>query len=446
MNAIADLGLAVVIVPALVLGAIFLLVYFVRHHLHICEPNEVLIFSGRSHRTTDGRRVGFRVVFGGRTFRVPIVERVDRMDMTLISVPMTIRGAYSEGGIPLSLHAIANVKISGDPSVIGNAIERFLGHSRDEVARVAKETLEGHLRGVIATMTPEEVNEDRLKFTERLTDEAGADLRKLGLQLDTLKIQQVTDDRSYLDSIGRTRIAEIVRAAEVAESDALRASEEAEAAARARGGVARTNAQGIAQQKQNELRQLRAQLEAAARSEEERAEQAAFAARAEAERPLQTIRGELEQLRLEADVTIPADYDRRVSELLAEGDAAVISAKGEAIAGALAEVSAAFHESGEDAMEMIAVQHIDEILEQVADAAASVTSKQVRLLDAGDGSTVAAYADAYPATVAALLARLSDTFGVDFARLLHGGREAAGTPNPERRAAVSGGLDTKDAA
>lgn len=438
MNPI-DIGPAVLVVPAIVLAAVFGLVWLLKHHLHICDPNEVLIFSGRSHRSSDGRKVGFRVVFGGRAFSVPIVERVDRMDMTLISVPMTIRGAYSEGGIPLSVHAIANVKISSDPSVIGNAIERFLGHSRDEVARVAKETLEGHLRGVIATMTPEEVNEDRLKFAERLTDEAGADLRKLGLQLDTLKIQQVTDDRSYLDSIGRKRIAEIVMTAEVAESDALRAAEEAEAHARARGGVARTNAEALVQQKQNELRQFRAKLEAEARSEEERAEQAAYAARAEAELVLQSIRAELERLRLEADVVIPADTGRRVRELLAEGEAAAISAKGHAMAGALREVTSAWRELGDDAMEMVAVQHLDDILEQVASAASSLSSKQVRLLDAGDGKTVAGYAGAYPATVAALLEHLSDTFGVDFAGVLRGESRTA----EERKARES---DARDAA
>ncbi len=419
MNSLPDIA-PVILVPAFVLAALFLVVAFVRRHLHICEPNEVLIFSGRSHKTPDGRTIGFRVVFGGRAFRVPVVERVDRMDMTLISVPMTIRGAYSEGGIPLSVHAIANVKISSDPSVIGNAIERFLGHTRDDVARVAKETLEGHLRGVLATMTPEEVNEDRLKFAERMTDEAGADLRKLGLQLDTLKIQQVTDERSYLDSIGRKRIAEIVRTAEVAESDALRAAEEAEAAARARGGVARMRADAAVQRKQNELRQVQAELEADAKSEEERAEQAAAAARAQAEQELQTIRAELERLRLEADVTIPAKTDRRVRELLAEGEAAVIEARGHAMATALREVTQAWRESGVDAMEMVAVQHLDTIFAQVAEAATAVHSKQARLLDAGDGSTVAAYAGAYPATVAALLARLSETFGVDFTGVLRG--------------------------
>ena len=215
--------------PAIVAVALLVLSMgaLLKRVLRVCKPNELLILSGRRRRDKDGRNVGFRVITGGRVWRIPLLERVDRMDITLVSVPMAISGAYSEGGIPLSVTAIANVKVSSDPEHVGNAVERFLGKRTDEIARVAKETLEGHLRGVLATMTPEEVNEDRLKFAERLGDEAGSDFAKLGLQLDTLKIQQVSDDRSYLDGIGRSRIAEIIREAVVAESNALRNAERA---------------------------------------------------------------------------------------------------------------------------------------------------------------------------------------------------------------------------
>ena len=107
-------------------GLAFLLVLMIiyRYLLRICRPNEILIFSGRKHKAGDGRTVGYRVVFGGRGVRVPVVETVDRMDVSLISVPMAVQGAYSEGGIPLNMHAIANIKVSTDRRFIGNAIEK----------------------------------------------------------------------------------------------------------------------------------------------------------------------------------------------------------------------------------------------------------------------------------------------------------------------------------
>jgi flotillin len=269
-------------------------------------------------------------------------------------------------------------------------------------------------------MTPEELNQDRLKFSRHLEDSAGPDLSKLGLELDVLKIQHVADDGNYLESIGRQRIAEILRTAEVAESDATREAEQSEAAARARGEVAMTNAQAAVQRKQNELRQVKAEVDGDAQSESVRAEAAGQQARAEAELELQKIRGELEQLRLQADVTIPAEIDQQVRELFAAGQAAPIAADGEAMSASLAEVSAAWRESGGRAMDMFVLQHLDQIFGDVADAAKRLKVAQVNLIDGGDGKTIPAYAAAYPATMSALLEQVQKTLGVDIAKVVTG--------------------------
>ena len=410
-------------------AVLFVLIGIYRYLLRICRPNEILIFSGRKHRADDGRLVGYRVVFGGRGMRIPIVETVSRMDVSLISVPIAVQGAYSEGGIPLNVHAIANIKVSTDRRYVGNAIERFLGNSRQEIARVVKETLEGHLRGVLATMTPEELNQDRLKFARQLEASAKPDFDKLGLELDVLKIQHIADDRNYLESIGRQRIAEILRTAEVAESDATREAEQSEAKARARGEIAMTNAQASIQRKQNELRQIKAEVEATARAEEVRAEAAGQQARAEAELELQKVRGELEQLRLEAEVTIPAEVEAQIRELWAAGQAAPIAADGEAMSKSLAEVAAAWRDSEGRAMDMFVLQHLDQIFGDVAQAAGRVKVGEVNLIDGGDGKTLPAYAASYPATVGALLEQVTRTLGIDIPRVITGKT----APNGEER-------------
>lgn len=414
--------LAPIVIPAAAGAIIFFLglVWVLQKFLIVCPPNKVLILSGRQRVGADGREIGFRVVKGGRAFRVPIVETAKWLDMSNISVPMTVTGAYSEGNIPLSVHAVANVKVSSADRFIGNAIERFLGRGRAEIGRVAKETLEGHLRGVLAKMTPEEVNEDRLKFASSLTEEAERDLEKLGLHLDTLKIQHVSDETEYLDSIGRARVAEILRAADIAESDAVRSAKESEAAAMARSQVARTNAEALVLQKENELRQIRADLDAAARSEEERATAAANAARAEAEKELQAIRSQLEELRLAADVTIPAEAERKVRELVAAGRAASIAEDGRATANALAEVAAAWSESKDQAMDMYVLQNLEDIFGKVTDAAKNLKVREVNLIDSGDGATMPAYLSSYPATVAALLGQIRGALGIDISEIISG--------------------------
>jgi flotillin len=420
---------------------ILVLIWTLQKFLIVCAPNRVLILSGRKRVGSDGREVGFRVVKGGRAFRVPVIETAEWLDMTNISVPMSITGAYSEGNIPLTVQAVANVKVANDDTYLGNAIERFLGRGRGEIARVAKETLEGHLRGVLAKMTPEEVNEDRLKFAKSLTDEAEEDLNKLGLHLDTLKIQHVSDDIEYLDSIGRKRVAEVLRAAEVAESDAVRAAKEAEAASMARSQVARTNAEAVIMQRENELRQIRADLDAEAKSEEERALAAALTARAQAEKELQSIRGRLEELRLAADVTIPAEVERRVRELWAAGEAASIAEDGRAMAEALEHVATAWRETEGQAMDIFVLQNLEEIFSRVTNAAKNLKVREVNLIDSGDGATMPAYLASYPAAVASLLTQIERSLGIDITSIISGDKargDAVAKPPAPRPAAPAG--------
>src|SRR5690606_10157355 len=124
------------------------------------------------------------------------------------------------------------------------------GKSREEIRKIAKETLEGNLRGVMASLTPEELNEDKIKFAERLVDEAEEDLGRLGLTLDTLKIQNVWDDVSYLDSIGRIRNSEIQRNAAIAEAEAHALSAVRDASNRRETEIARIEAAKAALQAQ----------------------------------------------------------------------------------------------------------------------------------------------------------------------------------------------------
>ncbi|MEN9215156.1 MAG: flotillin family protein, partial [Gloeomargarita sp. DG_1_6_bins_138] len=193
----------------------------IRNLYYICQPNEVLIFAGTTRWVPSlHRRVGYRLVKGGSSLRMPLFERVLRLDLTNLIIELKVSGAYSKGGIPLKVEGVANIKIAGEEPVIHNAIERLLGKNREEIKRLAKETLEGNLRGVLASLTPQQVNEDKLAFVRSLQDEAEEDLGKLGLVLDTLQIQNISDDVGYLDSLGRKQRADLLRDARIAEAQA----------------------------------------------------------------------------------------------------------------------------------------------------------------------------------------------------------------------------------
>lgn len=398
----------------------------VSRFLHIGRPNEVLIFSGRQRQLADGQSIGYReVVGGGWRMRIPVLEKVERMELSTMPIDIRVTDAYSRGGIPLNVHAVANVKVTSDRRRMNNAIERFLGRDPAEIRRVGKETLEGHLRGVLATLTPEEVNEDRLKFANALVDEAEEDFEKLGLQLDTLKIQNVTDNVMYLDSIGRKRIAEVIRDAEVAESNAKAEAEEVEAQARQVGDVAVQTAETQIVQARNSLRQLRAELEATARSEEEQAEAAALRARAEAETELQEIRKQLEELRLTADVVLPAEAQRQAQALRARGQAASIEESGKAMADVLGLMTETWLRAGPDARDIFLIQQLEEVLRTVTDRVGDLDLGEVTLIDGGDGQALPRHIASFPAMIRQVLEELHASTGVDVTGILSGTTSSA---------------------
>lgn len=134
---------------------------------------------------------GYRVVRAGRVFRVPLIERSDAMDLTPIEVDSWIRGAYTKGGVPVDVRFRARVEIARDEHLVGNAVERFLGRDHEEIGRVARETLEGALRGIAAQLTVDELREDSQKVAAYLGAEAEDDLAKLGLAMQTLHLLDV---------------------------------------------------------------------------------------------------------------------------------------------------------------------------------------------------------------------------------------------------------------
>lgn len=293
---------------AVVFALLVLMLLAVSRLIVIAEPNEAVVLTGR--------RAGYRIVRGGRTFRLPLIERVSRIPLRTIPIEVKVDNAFSRGGIPLEVQGIANVKIASDPpQVFNNAVERLLDLQLQEIHRIAKDTLEGNLRGVLATLSPEEVNEDRLKFANELIEEADADLKRLGLQLDMLKIQNVTDRVGYLESIGRAKNAEILRIASVAEAERHAERLEKEAEAKRRAEVATALAAVAISEAENELRIRRISLE-----------QEAVAA--EAQRQAETREKEAEARR-RAEVA-NAESSMSIAEAQAEANRRAEVAKAEA--------------------------------------------------------------------------------------------------------------------
>jgi flotillin len=254
---------------------------------------------------------------------------------------------------------------------------------------IAKETLEGNLRGVLAQLTPEEVNEDKNRFTQILTEEAEHDLSKLGVKLDQLKIQNVTDDVGYLNSIGRIRgaslrqkavIAEVAAKADAAEKKAMnwRASE-----------IARYEAEISIAGKEMEKRIVDARGRGAALIATAEGEVLAQIAKVRAEIKKQQARAIQVQRRLEADVVQPADAARLKMEEDAIGDAATIIERGKAEAMALHSLVEAYRKGGTAAKEVLALQSVLPLVQKICGAEHALTIGKITVLPHEDGESLA---------------------------------------------------------
>jgi flotillin len=400
--------------PLLGLGFVLVFFFFTKTLLRICGPNEALILSGLfASSEVQGQKRRFKPVVGGRCISLPGVTQVDRLSLALMEVPIAVRNAYSQGGIAMNVEANGNVKISSDDRIIGNAVERFLNRDVAEIRRVAKETLEGHLRGVIATLTPEQVNEDRLTFAEALARESEEDLAKLGLHLDTLKILHVSDELGYLDATGRKAIAAVVREAEIAESDAKRAAEQAESENTGRADVTKAETESQVARLRNDLRKIKADLEAKVRTEEEITIAAAREARAKAEQRLQQIRAELEGIRLQVEQVLPAEAQAQAEAYLARGRAALIRERGRAVSEALGLLYGAWKAAGPNAKQIALIEDYEKLIAAAAKGVDKIKVKNLSMIDSGAGRTLPNYVGAYPEMLGAVFAAVEQATGID---------------------------------
>jgi flotillin len=405
-------ALALAIIAVL---AVLFVIMIVSSLIVICPPNKVAVISGRTRTLSDGRTVGYRILKGGRTLRIPILEKVSWMDLSTIPLEVSVTNAYSKGAIPLNVQGIANVKVSSAEGLLENAAERFLDRPTEQIGQIAKETLEANLRGVLATLSPEEVNEDRLKFSHQLIDEADDDIKTLGLELDVMKIQNVTDDNQYLDSVGRRLTAEVVKQARVAEAERMAESEAAEAAARERAQIATVQADKNIVEEQNQLRVRTAELEAIAKAKEEEASVAGDIARATAEQELEQQRIELERRRLEADVVTPAKADLEAKQLSAQAEAAKIIEDGKAQVEVFQRLTEQYQAAGDDGQRIFVLNMLPELVDKIVSTVNNIDIDRVAIVDngGGQGGGIPGLVSQLPGAVVSLTEQIEAATGVD---------------------------------
>ena len=335
------------VVVAVVVALLIVLMLLTKNYIKV-SPNQAAVISGRTRRLTDGTTVGYRQVRGGATLVIPFLEKVEYLDLNVITVPLATSRAYTAQGVPVSVKAVANVKIKGDDQSLRAAAERFLGMPQEEFHRLVFQTLEGHLRAILGTLTVEEINNDRQSFALKLTSEAAGDLEKMGIGLDALTIQEISDEEGYLDALGKRRTAEVKRDAEIGQAEANRDSKIRASLALQEGEKVRLETEAQIAQSNRETEIQKAQVAAEIQKERAKANQAGPLAEAKAQQEVVAEEVRVERVRtqeqiavqeqevlrkekeLEATVVKQAEAERRASVLRAQGaqEAAILEAEG----------------------------------------------------------------------------------------------------------------------
>lgn len=255
------------LIPVIVVIVFFILILAFARRYKKVGPNQVMVISGRKKRVrrADGQSdvTGFRIVKGGGSFIWPLLERVDAMSLEIVTLDITTPEVYTKPGVPIVVDGVAQVKIRGDEASMRTAAEQFLGKTVDEIKQIALQTVEGHLRAIIGTLSVEDIYRNRDQFASSVQDVAVSDLQNMGLQIVSFTLKDIRDSHGYLEALGKPRTAEVKRDAVIAQAEADRDAAIRSAQARQAGEIAKFEAETRIAEANRDFQSKKAEYDAA---------------------------------------------------------------------------------------------------------------------------------------------------------------------------------------
>jgi len=446
------------IIGAVVVAVLLLFLGLWAFNYRKVGPNQVLVISGRTSTVIepDGkpRTVGYRLQVGGGTFVMPLVETVDTLPLEVFSISVRCPEVLTAQGVLISAEAFGQVKAASDEVLLHRAVENFLSKGSAGITSVAQEVLEGRMRAALGTMSVEEIYSERDKFAEQVRNAAGEDFTRLGLELLSFALKDISDSQGYLSSLGARRIAEVKRDAALAQAETERDAAIQASEYRKQGDIARLAAEAELAKATRDFEIQRAEFQAAVNSRRaaadvsydlERAKLSEELKRQEyavrlAEKELAAKVEEQEIARrekeLEATVKRPAEamhYQARLEaeadaykkELEAKGKAAgirlygvteaeAIGAKGKAEAEAMRQKAAAWKEYTDAALAEMVIKQLPELARAVSEP----LSKVEKIVMVGDASGASKLTGQVATVVAQLPAVVESLTGLKLDDLL----------------------------
>lgn len=220
-------------IPAIIVGVLFLLILGILSTWKRVSQDKALVVTGLKKR----------VISGGGGIVIPLLEKTDRISLENMKIEVRTDGALTEQGVDIKADGVAVIKVKSDRESILSAVEQFNTGVEKRTIEVIKDTakdvLEGKLREIISKMSVEEIYKDREKFASQVQEVAAVDLADMGLEIKAFTIRDISDDNGYLEALGKKRIAEVKRDADIAEAEATKETKVKTAQANREGEAAR---------------------------------------------------------------------------------------------------------------------------------------------------------------------------------------------------------------
>jgi flotillin len=385
---------ALIIAGSVVAGLLLIAFAVWAHQYTKVGPNEVLIISGRRARRGGS---GYRIVRGGGTYVRPFRERVQRLSLELMQFEVKTAETYTTHGVPVQIDGVCMVKIDASDQGVEQAAQQFLSRGREDIVRTAMQAVEGHMRAAVGGLSIEDIYRERARLVASVRELAEPDLDRMGLQIVSLTIRNITDKQGYLEALGRPRTAQVKR-------DAIRGEAEAEREAKA----ARFEADLAIEASRREYEVKRAAFKAEGRRAAAEADLAYELQQAisrqqvraeelrveivERQKMIELMQAEVERRRreLEAEVVEPALARAREILAVAEAQREEVAALGAGEADALrlrglaeAEAMAAKAQSWGEYNEAAVTDRVLEVLPQLAAAVSAPLAKTDRIVMIG---------------------------------------------------------------
>ncbi|TFV84580.1 flotillin family protein [Microbacterium sp. dk485] len=307
--ALGGVGLLVLIGVGVAVVALIIILILIRAWYRVARADEALVIVGKKQRITpDGDSSRITVITGGGAIVNPLTQRAEMISLRARQIKME-PVAQSSNGVTVNVSGVALVKIGSDPDSVRRAAERFASQDA-AIEQFTTEQLEGALRGVVATLTVEELMRDRQRLSDQIADGIKHDLSSQGLILDSFQIQGITDSNGYIGALGATEVERVKRDAEVAKINADREIRRRQIA---------TDEANLIEQTALDKNTAAAKAEVGRANAE--AEQAEALARAERQQAVLVQEAENTQARLESEVSRVADADLYQRQRRADADA-----------------------------------------------------------------------------------------------------------------------------